>query len=327
MTRELSDNSSGKTVRTGVIYNPRSHRNRGRDLEFECPDDAMMVQPAGREELPGLLREFADTGIETLVINGGDGTVRDVLSSGYPVFGDDWPTLCVLPKGKTNALNIDLDGPQDASLCDVLAQLNNSPRTKRRPIMLTRLDDGKKPAGQVLGFVLGAGNFTRGTRAAQDAHKAGAFNGLAVGLTIGWVMAQTLFGRIGNPWREGVRMAIELAPDGAKLAHSGHGDPARRALLLASTLQKFPVGMKPFGAGQSGLKLAVIDAPRRRIMAMLPALLSGYRPQWLIDAGVHQIETAGFTIAIEDDVIFDGEVFPAGQYRVEPGPELEFIVP
>ncbi len=314
-------------IRTGVIYNPLSHRNQGRDPAFACPPDSVMVQPSDRADLPGLLRDFADRGVTTLVINGGDGTVRDVLTAGYPIFGRDWPTICVLPKGKTNALNLDLGGRPKASLSQTLERLDTLPTRTRQPIVLTPLSPSGERQPPVLGFIMGAGNFTKGTRAAQDAHRAGAFNGLAVGLTIARVIAETLFGRAGNIWREGVAMDIQADANDRGTPHHGVGDEANRALLLASTLQRFPVGVQPFGAGQSGLKLALIDSPRRRIMAMLPAILAGYRPRWLFGIGLHQVESRGFELTIGDDIILDGEAFAAGRYRVEPGPELEFAVP
>ena len=57
---------------------------------------------------------------KVLVINGGDGTVRDVLTAGLDVFGEHWPALAVLPKGKTNALNVDLGAPAGWSLAMLL---------------------------------------------------------------------------------------------------------------------------------------------------------------------------------------------------------------
>ena len=41
---------------------------------------------------------------------------RDALTGGAMVFGENWPDLAVLPRGKTNALTVDLGMPKHWSL-------------------------------------------------------------------------------------------------------------------------------------------------------------------------------------------------------------------
>jgi hypothetical protein len=263
--------------RVGVIYNPRSHRNKGQDLDCDISPHIFIAQPGERDQLPTALCELAKSGIDLLVINGGDGTVRDVLTCGVSVFGDNWPAIAVLPKGKT--------------------------------------------------FIMGAGAFTLGTRAGQSAHKLGAFNSLAVGVTTVWGILQAFFGTNRNPWRQGVK--VELYADDARtpFVHSGNGDPARRQLLLASSLGRFPAGIRPFGNLGDGLKLAVLDQTKRRTLMILPAVIMGAKVKNMHDRGFHQAGVSRFEMEIDDQIILDGEAFPAGRYTVEPGPELEFVAP
>ena len=54
---------------------------------------------------------LARDGLDLLVIDGGDGTVRDVISLLPHTFGEAPPLLAVLPSGKTNVLAIDLGTP------------------------------------------------------------------------------------------------------------------------------------------------------------------------------------------------------------------------
>ncbi|HAU22002.1 MAG TPA: hypothetical protein DCS24_05300, partial [Erythrobacter sp.] len=68
----------GAMPRVGVIYNPRSHHNKGQDLDCEVSPHVFVAQPGERDQLPTALCELAKRGIDLLVINGGDGTVRDV---------------------------------------------------------------------------------------------------------------------------------------------------------------------------------------------------------------------------------------------------------
>ncbi len=326
-TRQVQDAGQAPTV--GVIYNPRSHRNQGADFDCGLCPHVHIAQPSARAQLPEALAEFAARGIDLLVINGGDGTVRDVLTCGQKIFGDDWPTLAVLPKGKTNALTVDLGIPDDWTLQDAIDAHGRGGRTWRRPMAVSRAHPGDKPgdAAKVAGFILGAGAFTTSIRAGQSAHKLGAFNSMVVGVTAVWALLQSLFASRSNPWRKGARMRIGLGVADAPMAHSGHGDPAMRQLLFASTLERLPAGINPFGALRTGLKLVAVDQITRRTTALVPLVVMGKLRNGLRERGIHQLAASQFTLSIDDQFILDGEAFPAGDYRVEQGPELAFVTP
>ena len=313
---------SSQPARIGIVYNPRSHRNKGQDLYLGGREDVIVATPQTRGQIVDVLEDFARRGIRHIVINGGDGTVRDVLTCGQGVFGDDWPELAILPKGKTNALNVDLGAPADTSLVEAIEAFDKGRRILRRPLHITQIDGDDAP---LVGFILGAGAFTVGVSAGQDAHRLGFFNSLAVGMTAGWGVLQALFGRDSNPWRRGVPMDIRLLPDGRPAPHSGSGDPSRREVVFASTLHRMPMRLKPFGPERGGLKLAIMDRARRRLLASLPAILAGWQPNWLSRAGLHQLDCTAFEFIIGDRFILDGEAFPAGAYRVAQGPEITFV--
>lgn len=321
--------TAGEAPRVGVIYNPRSHGNLGADFDCGVCPHVHIAQPGARGQLPQALAEFAARGIDLLVINGGDGTVRDVLTCGHAIFGHDWPTIAVLPKGKTNALTVDLGVPADWTLQHAIDALEDGARVRRRPMAITALKgSGGTPAtSQVMGFILGAGAFTTAIRAGQSVHRLGAFNSLVVGLTALWALAQSLLAGRANLWRRGARMQLRLGAAGAPMAHSGLGDPGMRQILFASTLERLPAGIRPFGRLRSGLKLVVVDQISRRTTALIPAMVMGWMDKNLRDRGVHQLTASQFALAIEDQFILDGEAFPAGEYRIEQGPELEFVTP
>jgi hypothetical protein len=111
------------------------------------------------------------------------------------------------------------------------------------------------------------------------------------------------------------------------LEHSGLGDPDWRQLLFASTLETLPAGLKPFGHLRQGLKLVVLDQITRRSALAIPAVLKGWLPANLRDRGIHQITATHFALDIDDQFILDGEAFPAGEYRIGQGPELQFVAP
>ncbi len=323
-----AENARGSPALTGLIYNPHSHRNKGLDDFVSTRPNVIVAKPERRADLTRALVEFAQSGIEYLVINGGDGTVRDVLSAGMPVFGDAWPEIAVLPTGKTNALNVDLGAPRDWSLPGALEAVAQGRRIRRRPLMVAPLDHEKGgEVAELAGFILGAGAFTTGISAGQDAHRLGAFNSLAVGVTAAWGVLQALFGSDANIWRRGEAMRVFTGPGRTELPHSGQSNPGRRTILLASTLHRFPFGMKPFGSALGGLKLGVMDKPLRSVLLAIPRLLTGWEGDWLRRKGLHRLVTDRVELELSGRFILDGEAFPAGRYALREGPELTFVVP
>lgn len=306
----------------GVIRNPKSHRNKGKPLEMADCASVLNRSPKTHEELGAALDEFAARGIAYLAIDGGDGTVRDVLSCGASRFGDNWPTLIVLPKGKTNALTVDLGTPREWHLDQAMAAARQGRLLKRQPLAVVPADGGET----IYGFLFGAGVFTLATDAGQDAHRLGAFNSIAVGLTIVWTLLQVLFGGKGNPWRACTRIRMAHAETGQPLAHGPHGPADERFIVLISTFERFPLGIRPFGSGlTSAIKLSLIDRPMRRVMGLMPLFLLGFFPGVMRRNGAHRIAAGAIDMEIEGPFIVDGEAYPAGRYRIEPGPELSFV--
>ncbi|MET0250975.1 MAG: diacylglycerol kinase family protein [Novosphingobium sp.] len=309
----------------GIVRNPRSHRNRGHEPEMADRPNILTATPRTRAELRQVLAEFAQRGIEYLAVDGGDGTVRDVLTSGAGIFANRWPRIIVLPKGKTNALAVDLGLPNVWSLAEALDAVHGGRTIERRPLTV-ELPDGEAPR-LVHGFILGAGVFTLCTQAGQKAHRWGAFNSFAVALAILFGLLQALFGGGRNRWRSGTRMRLHDTESGNELTHSGRGERDRRFLLFASTLERFPLGFKPFGKLGSGLKLGLIDAPLRRLLLLLPLVFTGRTPRAFTRAGGHLLAAEAIELDLEDRFILDGEYFPAGRYRLRQGPRLRFVVP
>ncbi|MDE8653756.1 diacylglycerol/lipid kinase family protein [Novosphingobium album (ex Liu et al. 2023)] len=309
----------------GIVRNPRSHRNKRNAPELAECSNILTRTPRSREALRECLEEFARRGIDFLVVDGGDGTVRDVLSCGVDIFGDTWPKLAVLPKGKTNALTVDLGLPNHWSLTEALIAVRNGNTVRRRPLRITPADGA---GGLAQGFILGAGAFTLATEVGQEAHRRGAFNSFAVALTVLWGIAQTIFGRKGNPWRARTPMRIIDRLTGRELPHNGRGRADERFLAVATTFEKFPLGARPFGRHPApGLKLGVIDWPSRLVMAMLPVILLGLGERLIGRNGAHRLATGKIELDLGGPFILDGEAFPAGRYILDEGPQLTFVVP
>jgi hypothetical protein len=308
-------------LRVGIVCNPKAHLNHGAEYEAGVPgaDSVMVAAPRTRVALADTLADFASRGIDLLVIDGGDGTVRDVLTAAGELWGRNWPRIVVIPSGKTNALAIDLGIPKGWTLADALVAVRAGHSVVRRPVEVVRTDAVEPGARPLRGFLLGAGMFVDATELAQHTHRAGAFNGIAVGLALGWAIAQTLFGRANSSWRSGT--AMTLAIDG------GAAHTRARYLLLASTLGRLPLGLKPFGPAVHGLKLLHVDAPPRRLLAAAPLIVAGSDAAWLRKAGYHRQESEAIALILAPGFILDGELFPGGALHVGQGPALSFVVP
>ena len=304
-------------VRIGIVFNRRAHRNLQQAGALPTVDLSLdWASPQTAGELSAALARFAASKVDAIVVDGGDGTIRDVITAAAEHFPDGLPRLAVVPSGKTNALALDLGIPRGWTLDDALATIATGRVSQRSPIEIGRTD---RAAPVLRGFLFGAGAFVKATALAQGVHRLGAFRGLAVAMSIGAAVAQTMFAGSGNPWRRGERMRIDLR-DGRRIDH-------RLYLMIASTLERLPLGLKPFGRVRSGLKLLGIDAPPRRMMVSLPALLAGSEAAWLRRAGYHRGDVEQLSVTLSGGFILDGEAFEGGGLTIRRGTPLAFFVP
>jgi hypothetical protein len=314
--------SAAARIRTGIICNPKSHRNRS-SVEATRPfvsGTVLAATPRTQAELAEVLTDFARLNIELLVIDGGDGTIRDVLTCGAAIWKGVWPKVAIVPSGKTNALALDLGIPDDWSLGRALNAARDGALVTRSPIEVSRAGDAP-----LCGFLFGAGAFVSATALAQRTHHAGAFKGVAVALATGWGILQTLVGRASSEWRRGERMHVRY--DASSNAGANADTDRARYILLASTMVRMPVGVRPFGTPREGMKTLLVDAPPRRLALAAPLVIGGASPAWLDRAGYHRIDTPSFDLRIDADFILDGEVYPGGDLTVRQGPAIRFVVP
>ena len=312
--------------RIGIIRNARSHRNKGKEYDFLDDQNVISATPRTKAELAVALARFAREKIGLLVIDGGDGTVRDVLTRAIPVFRDNWPPIIVLPRGKTNALAHNLGLPGNWSLDDALNSALRGRALVRRPLVIERLDVAQR---ERVGFVLGAGVFNAAIKAGQTAHRFGAFESLAVGVTSAFGVLQALLGFGRSAWRNPSPMRIWTGSEERELPYITGEHSDNRFILLLSTLARFPFGIRPFPKvlEENKLNYFVYDKPMRRAAAIFLPLMYGFDPAFLGKIGIHRGTTTELKLEFGDSFILDGETYPGGSYRVRAGPELHFIAP
>lgn len=300
-------------IRAGVIWNQKSHRNQRAGGRLPLPDDVLDVAPEHEGELYAALRRFAAEGVELVAIDGGDGTIREVLTRLPEAYGGRSPRVAIVPNGKTNALALDLGVPLGSTLEDLLAAVRAGKPPKRRHCLEVVRPGLATPERR--GFLFGLGAFVRGTELAQTNHRRGFFDSAAIAVTIVGAAGRTFVGGPEDPWRRG---------EPARL-----GDEPERAwfLVLASTLKRFPLGLKPFGPPHEGLKVLSVEAPPRRLAAAVPAILAGRDPPWLAGAGYRRRDIAEIDLSFPGHFVLDGEIFEGGALTLRQGPELEFVIP
>lgn len=303
-------------TRIAVIRNPKSHGNR-MNPPGPTPDGVRLAEPFGRDALRTVLEDFAREGLDLLVIDGGDGTVRDVISLLPHTFGEDLPLLAVLPSGKTNVLAIDLGAQRDWRLEEALnAARRAEPRIKERPPLRISWTDSHRPCLQ--GFFFGVGAPVKATNLSQKVHKVGFFHNLAVAVTIFTATFGALFGGARDEWREGVP---------ARLSLDGEAQPGEeRFAVVATALKRLPFGLKPFGAPREGLKVLDVDAPPRKLLKALPMVLSGKAEPKLESMGYRRRDAQNVALAGCAPFVLDGEVFEGGELVITLGPALRFLV-
>jgi len=118
--------------------------------------------------------------------------------------------------------------------------------------------------------------------------------------------------------------------DGALITLAVDDGPPRtgsRLVTMATTLERLPFGMRPFGAAAPGLKFLDVDAPPRWLAAALPLLLWTGADAWLSQRGYRRGRAATLRLKLDGDVVVDGEVYPGGDLGLSAGPQMRFLAP
>ena len=300
-------------MRVGVIHNPRSHRNRARS-PGAVSRDVIHAAPETPEALATALEAMAEARVDLLIVDGGDGTLRDVLTRAWPAFEGRLPLLAVVPHGKTNVLARDLGGPARWSVEAAIAAARSPANRASRPMIEVTREGEATPA--LRGFVFGTGAYVGATRMATGAHRIGVIDSLAVGAALIGAVFSTAFGGA-QGFGAGERLALAL--DGSA------SEARQRFLVLASTLERFPLKFRPFGRPRPGLKLLDVDAPPRRLIPALVAILAAGEPIWLERAGYRRHSPQTVSLHGLEAFVLDGEVYPGGHVTVRQGPTVTFV--
>lgn len=309
-----------------ILSNPLSRGHlEGRASLGPAATTLRHVAPEGREALRATLAGLAAEGTRLLLIHGGDGTLREVLSLLPDTFPASPPLLAPLPAGRTNLAARALWGQRQggAALLEALLAVAEAGTLRRQDQPLLELSWTDAPErGRLRGLLFGAGAMAEATELAQaEVHRRGLNDGAGVAVA-GLVTAfQAITGRgtLGRRLRAG--SAATLAIDGIP---APEGD---RFILMATPLPRLMLGLYPFwGAGQGALRWLDVAAPPRGLVSGLVSVLRGRDPR---RPGWRSGRAQALALTLARPFVLDGELFdpgPAG-IRLSATPPVTFVAP
>ena len=294
--------------RVALVRNPNSTRNLKSEMgaPVPVPDGVRLIDCSSFDRLTGNLVAAHAAGAEVVLIDGGDGTVREVLSRLPEIWGETLPLVGILPHGNTNLIARKVGGlHSENAIAEVLRRsISGPPLPLSRQAML-RLDYPSAEHPTIRGFIFGFGAYAEGTRIAREEITARGTGQVA------WAVLSTLrralFGADRAAFRRGVATKISIdgksAPDAARL------------IGVATTLPKSLVaGIYPFwGGGPGPIRWLDIHAPGHRLALAAPFVALGWPRRWMMRSGYASGCAARIELNLDTPFIMDGETFPPGE--------------
>ena len=149
-----------------ILTNPLSGKNRKQPTRFDtmmsvakrnCASEHTLTahQPQGLDALLESVHTIKTSGADILCIDGGDGTIHQVFTALWTVYGDHtaYPKIVFLKGGTMNNIARNLGVPFSSTATSFLQRLvSNAPlqSTVRHPLIL-RSDTGKERSGFIYG--------------------------------------------------------------------------------------------------------------------------------------------------------------------------------
>ncbi len=314
-----------------VISNPLSGRNRRnpqlvRRLAYILGDQGELAQPPSLDELEDTIRTFRDRGVDTICVNGGDGSLHKVFSALVRVHGEGCapedltalrlPRIAILKSGTVNTMarNIGLKLNAQAMLGAVVdgTHTGQPMRTVERTLVVVN--------GRHAGFLFGTGVLYRFMRAYAESPNQGPIAGFkllvkaSVSAIVGGAFARDLF-----------------HPDGAQVRVDGNVWPQSAFSSIAiGGMDDIGIGFKIFHAAArhpdhlhalgfyGGPVPIVLDLPR--VYAGRPMQRADVLDQVVRHVHIQGEAAQGF--------MMDGDFVEGGQFLdIHAGPRIRFVVP
>lgn len=249
--------------------------------------------------LDAMLARHADAGGDTLIVNGGDGTL-DLLITRLrrPALAAWQPAIILLRGGTTNMTHRDVGYGKhpDAALAAIKQRSTAWIPTQRDVLCLS----GDSLPGPHYGFFFGTHALARAIRHARRTfHR----RGITGNLGEAWLLLSTLVALVrgraqGHPL---------LAPTPLHFTRYGSPCQATHVLLVATTLNTLVLGLRAARPAQGEFGVISIGMPMHGLMRQLPSLWRG-APNQLQGALTRWCDRA-MTLRLDSEVTLDGELF------------------
>jgi hypothetical protein len=267
--------------------------------------------------------------VNLLVIDGGDGTVRDVMNALPMPFGHRLPALAVLPSGNTNLIanNVGFGARGIPALRRLVAgAADGSLGHNSERLHCLAVQRGEISEPPLLGMFMGAAAFTRAVTLARRPRIRRRFSHRAAVLaTIASALGQMACPTTRSAWLDGEPMTVTVG--------NGPSRTENRFLFLATTLSRLMLGAWPFWDEQAPVREAVrfldVTAHPPRLLSATWSLLRGQAAPWLRRSEHYRSGSARqIALRLAGKFVLDGEMFAAGEdetIRLSLGPAFEFV--
>jgi diacylglycerol kinase (ATP) len=311
--------NSGRRLQVGVLTNPHSGGNKkgGRaihDVLVKSPD-TVHLEACEPESISGALSKFAQHGIDLIIINGGDGTIQATLTSlGNNDFFDRPPLLALLRSGTTSMLSRDIGIPGTPAVAlQSILEWASCPNTDfsvlARPVL--RIQRFEQPP--LFGMFFGAGLICQGIKLFHSKDN-----------PMGW-RGQLM------PTITMIRMLLSIlikgreqdAPLASGIGIDGRAPVASEVqLLLASTLERLFLGMRPYWGEENGpIHFTAIKNGPRHLLSVLFSLFRSQKSRHAAPAnGYFSHNVNQLQLDMEGDFTLDGELYEIGEGEIAIAP-------
>jgi len=307
--------------RLAVLSNAGSRGNRG-GRWARLPLDGLggpSLLTHDVADLPQALDALLEARPDALAVNGGDGTLQTLLAecARRGVLGE-LPPIAVLPGGTTNMCAHDLSGVWHLRRSlRAYAALRDRPRSDwpvvSRPILVIETGDGV-----TAGTLIGLGAVVRGVEYWQHALRRRARGG---DLGVGWAIFRSLWGLVRQQPPFDRPTPVGLAFGG------GPPDRVEVSALILTTLDRLPIGMRPYWGDHRGPLVSTwMTARPHRPLRYVPPLLWGRVRGLPEDGGYHSLRATSAMLDVNETWLLDGELQHApGPLIVSVGGPLVFL--
>lgn len=293
------------TEKIGYIRNARS---TGGGSAPEPGADLVIRAPESFDALDAALLDMKQSGVTTLIIDGGDGTIREVLSRALDIWRPGAFRCAIVASGNTNLIARNTGALPSRDPVGAVRQ--GALRPKRIPVLKIERTD----CPPLRGFIMGAGAYEKATRIAQE--EIASRHGAQVALTV----LKLVFSR------------KLRAGDTIVIAHDGDR-PTREARMLIG-LTSLPgaliFGLTPFWNTKEGpIRWLDIAAHPPALLLAAPFVALG-RPMGWMRRAYRSGSSQAVEMSLSSDLVIDGECFapgPDGKARITAAETVTFLSP